>query len=390
MKLKKENISPGYEFIIKAVSNDNNKFGNEIKLIYSQIGDQRAFDLAKINLVEPIVAHSLINILDEEDLPPHWQLSHNESSRRISAYLSELDRVAAILAENNIPLIALKNGGIARGIYHCIGCNPMGDLDVLVDKKHFKDAHHILLSEGYHFEFRSPLENAELEEAEKLGGAEYWKTLPSGENLWYELQWRAVAGKWIRPDQEPTAEELIARSIPISGTAVRLLSPEDNLLQVSLHTAKHSYIRHPGFRLHLDVDRIVRTQKVDWDIFIKRVLTFKVKTPVYFSLAIPKVLFNTPIPNNVLTMLKPSVLKEEIISRWLQKADLFNPDAPKFGRLGYIIFTIMLYDDWTGLFKGIFPEGNWMRKQYRFKSKFLFPYYYTYRLASLVFKRLKT
>ena len=390
MKIKKENISPGYKFIIKAVANDNNKFGNEIKLIYSQIGDQRAFDLAKINLVEPIVAHSLIDVIDEESLPSHWQHSHNESSLRISAYLSELDRVAAILAENNIPLIALKNGGIARGIYHCIGCNPMGDLDVLVDKKHFKDAHHILLSEGYHFEFRSPLENAELEEAEKLGGAEYWKTLPSGENLWFELQWRAVAGKWIRPDQEPTAEELISRSIPISGTAVRLLSPEDNLLQVSLHTAKHSYIRHPGFRLNLDVDRIVRSQQVDWDIFVKRVLNFKVKTPVYFSLAIPNALFGTPIPDNVLTMLKPSVLKEEIISRWLQKADLFNPDAPKFGRIGYIIFTIMLYDDWTGLFKGIFPEGNWMRKQYKFKSKFLLPYYYIYRLASLIFKRLKT
>ena len=34
MKIKKENITPGYEFIIKAVANDNNKFGNEIKLIY--------------------------------------------------------------------------------------------------------------------------------------------------------------------------------------------------------------------------------------------------------------------------------------------------------------------------------------------------------------------
>jgi len=390
MKLKKENIPAEYKFIIKAVSNDNHKSGNGLKLIYSQIGDQRALNLAKINLVEPIVAHSLINVLGEERVPSHWQHSHNESCQRISAYLSELDRIAGILAEYNIPLIALKNGGIARAIYHCTGCCPMGDLDVLVDEKHFKDAHHILLSEGYHFEFRSPLENAELEEAEKLGGAEYRKTLPDGKNLWFELQWRAVAGKWIRPDQEPTAQELIARSIPISGTAVRLLSPEDNLLQVSLHTAKHSYIRHPGFRLHLDVDRIVRTQQVDWDIFMKRVLSFKVKTPVYFSLAIPKVLFGTPIPNNVLTILKPSLLKEEIISRWLQKADLFNPDAPKFGRLGYIIFTVMLYDDWTGIFKGIFPERDWMRKQYRFKSKFLLPYYYISRLVNLIFKRLKT
>jgi len=57
----------------------------------------------------------------------------------------------------------------------------------------------------------------------------------------------AVAGRWIRPDQEPGAEELLARSISIPGSAARLLAPEDNLLQIALHTAKHSYVRAPGF-----------------------------------------------------------------------------------------------------------------------------------------------
>ena len=53
-------------------------------------------------------------------------------------------------------------------------------------------------------------------------------------------------------------DDLIDRSQQIEGTSLRILSPEDNLLQVCLHTAKHSYVRSPGFRLHLDVDQLFR------------------------------------------------------------------------------------------------------------------------------------
>ena len=72
----------------------------------------------------------------------------------------QLDRLAVRLAADGIPLVALKNGGIARGIFPCPGCCPMGDLDVLVEIRHFRRAHELLLSEGYNFEFRSPLEKA--------------------------------------------------------------------------------------------------------------------------------------------------------------------------------------------------------------------------------------
>ena len=36
-----------------------------------------------------------------------------------------------------------------------------------------------------------------------------------------------MAGRWIRPDQEPLADDLLDRSISIPGSSARLLSPED-------------------------------------------------------------------------------------------------------------------------------------------------------------------
>ena len=344
--------------------------------------------MAKSNRVESIVAHTLMDALGRDNVPAHWVKAHEENFNRISTYLTELDYISNKLAEEDISLIALKNAGIARGIYSCPGCCPMGDLDVLVEKKYFKKAHQVLLNNGYHFEFRSPLEEPDIGAAEKNGGAEYWKILPDGEKLWFELQWRAVAGRWIRPEQEPCTEDLISRSMSVSGTSVRILSPEDNLLQVALHTAKHSYVRAPGIRLHTDVDRIVRYQSIEWSVFLKNITALQVKTAVYFSLTIPKEIFNTPIPSDILQRFKPPAWKEKIISNWLKRVGFFNPDERKFGGVGYILFNILLYDDLKGLWKAVFPEKKWMKERYGFKNNLFLPAYYISRLKDLLFRRI--
>jgi hypothetical protein len=363
--------------------------GAAARQLWEQLGDQGALALARENQVDALLAHVLMEIFGSELSAP-WRQAHDETLQRLGLYLGELDRLAARLADDGIPLVALKNGGIARGIFPCPGCCPMGDLDVLVSIRHFRRAHELLLDEGYTFEFRSPLEKASLEAAESGGGAEYWKVLPGGTKLWLELQWRPVAGRWIRPDQEPKAEELLARSIPIPGSAARLLAPEDNLLQVALHTAKHSYVRAPGFRLHTDVDRIVRRQRLNWEVFLKRVTSLQVKTPVFFSLAIPRFLFGTPVPDEVLAQLQPPAWKLALITGWLQRVGLFNPDAPKFGRAGFVVFTALLYDDLKGLWRGLFPGKAWMRAHYRFQSGCLLPYYYGRRLMDLALRRVST
>jgi hypothetical protein len=357
------------------------------------MGDEQAFMLAQQNEVGCIVAHHLSlapEVKDESAAVSRWRRMHHEIAERLASYMDELDRIAERLAEANVPLAALKNAGIARGIYPCLGCCPMGDLDMLIERPHFIQAHQVLMEEGYHFEFRSPLEEASLEGAERSGGTEYWKILPNGQKLWLELQWRPVAGRWIRPDQEPQAEQLLARSLPIPGTAVRLLSAEDNLLQVALHTAKHSYVRAPGFRLHTDVDRIVRRQAIDWNLFLTRVLALQVQTAVYFSLAIPKEIFGSPIPDWVVERLRPAAWKERVMGTWLQRVGLFNPHERKFSRLEFVVFTALLYDDMRGLWRGMFPDAAWMRAQYRFHSAYCLPYYHCQRLFHLAFRRVAT
>lgn len=363
-----------------------------ISLQFIEGGKGSVFATADANDIAAPIAHVIANALDGwQNVPPYWREAHQAVHTRMTAYLTELDLLAGQLAREGIRLVALKNGGIARGIYPCAGCCPMGDLDVLVERHNFRRTHQLLLDFGYHFEFRSDLEQADLAAAERSGSAEYCKELSGGATLWLELQWRAVAGRWIRPDQEPSADDLMTRSMAIAGTAVRLLAPEDNLLQVALHTAKHSYVRAPGLRLHLDVERIVRGYpNLDWDRFVKEAIGLQVRTPVYFSLAIPHLILNTPIPRQVLAQLRPPAWKERLLAQQIQRAGLFDPNESKFTKAEYILFTSLLYDDVAGLTRGIIPDPAWMSDHYNVRHDALLPYYYGRRLFDLALRRTKT
>src|ERR1041384_3429303 len=204
-------LTPIEQLLCHAVADDViEQRAEEAQALIQLVGEPKVFELTQANEATPQFMHALI-ATNEKLLTSPWCEAHQVMNQRIATYLSELDHIAQQFAEAGIALVVLKNGGIARALYPCLGCCPMGDLDVLVDKRHFRRAHQLLLEMGYQFEFRSPLEEANLSAAETGGGAEYWKILPEGEKLWLELQWRPVAGRWIRPDQEPSASELIAR-----------------------------------------------------------------------------------------------------------------------------------------------------------------------------------
>ena len=353
------------------------------------MGEDAAWAFADQNEIAPHLAHALHGE-SVHSAGDRWSKAHQQTQSRIQSYLNELDRVSAELDRDSIQVIALKNAGITRGLYDCPGCSPMGDLDILVRPADFRRAHRFLLDDGYEFEFRSELEENDLAAAEKSGGAEYWKILSNGEKLWLELQWRPVAGRWIQPDQEPAADDLFARSKPMDGTQVRLMAPEDNLLQVALHTAKHSYVRAPGFRLHTDVDRIVSRETVDWDRFLRTACDLQVKGAIYYSLIIPRKVFGTEIPDQVLNSLRPSNGRDRRMWAAIQKAGLFNPDERKFSKIGYILFSIMMYDDLKGLSRGVFPPADWMSEKYGCKNRAALSYGYARRIFDLLTRRSQT
>jgi hypothetical protein len=376
------------EILNKSLSGDTIK--NKIDFLENQwllINEKELFEVAKI---DEVVSH-IAFILKKTKLKysNKWDKYYDSVDKRISLLMNVLEEVASKLKEYNIEIVALKNAGIAKAIFKNNACSPMGDLDLLVRSKDFRNAHEIILKElGFTFKFRSEFEEEDLEDAFRGGGTEYYKIV-EGYKVWLELQWRPIAGRWIQPHNEPNGDKLMDNSIKVENSNIRILAPEDNLVQVALHTAKHSYVRAPGFRLHSDVDRIVRFQSIDWAKFIEKVCHLKLKTAVYFSLFFSKKLLETPIPQSVLIKLKPIWWRRVLIHYFIKKAELYNQEKKKFTRIGYVLFNLFLYDSIGENTKAIFPSFDSLKVKYPIKNKRQLPYFYIIRIKDLLFKRAK-
>jgi hypothetical protein len=359
----------------------------EIKSKWSLVNEQKLFKYAEIDEVASHIAF----ILKKTDIKfdSIWEEEYQKIDFRISILMDVLEEVASKLKESNIDIVALKNAGITKAIYKNNACSPMGDLDLLVRSKDFRNAHEIILKElGFTFKFRSEFEEEDLEDAFRGGGTEYYKIV-EGYKVWLELQWRPIAGRWIQPHNEPNGDMLMDNSIGVENSNIRILAPEDNLLQVALHTAKHSYVRAPGYRLHSDVDRVVRFQSINWNKFENKVCDLELKTAVYFSLFFAKKLLETPIPETVLIKLKPVWFRGRSIHYFIKKAGLYNQNKKKFTRIGYILFNLSLYDSLGENLKAIFPPFDSLKIKYPITKKSQLPYFYAVRIKDLLFKRAK-
>jgi hypothetical protein len=78
-----------------------------------------------------------------------------------------------------------------------------------------------------------------------------------------------------------------------------------------------------------------------------------------------KTLVGTSVPANAL---KPNKLKVKLMNPWLEKVGIFEPDAPTWSNLGYIIFVGLLYDNFSDFFSGIFPPHRQMKDDYDFSN----------------------
>ena len=266
-------------------------------------------------------------------------------------------------------------------------------MEILVARDHLQEIHEYLVNIGY---ARSSREGRQSDDKtrpdyDQRGWSVYCKTLDVGQVFWLNVMWRPVLRRWVPIGKELNAEDLRKRSVNITirDTTVRILSPEDNLLLCALHTASHSYVRGPGLRLQLDIDRIVRRTKINWNLFLERVKSHSVCVALFPSLSIPRGLLGTPVPDWVLDALVPSERRQRMILDWIAQASVFDRGGKRFGRHKFLLFESLLCDEGqvSGLVHAIFPPASWMQEGYNFRSNLLLPYYYGVRLADLARRR---
>jgi hypothetical protein len=148
----------------------------------------------------------------------------------------ELGRVVEHLSGNRIPVLPYKGPVLAEMLYGDVARREYSDLDFLVQKSDVPRLKSVLKELGY----QPGISLTPREERDYLlSGYEYTFDSSNGRNL-IEIQWQIVP-RFYSVDFDMRA--FFERSIPIlvAGHSMVTLCPEDLLLVLCVHAAKHAW-----------------------------------------------------------------------------------------------------------------------------------------------------
>lgn len=178
---------------------------------------------------------------------------------RWNVYLTaELIEVLQLLQSHGVPAIAYKGPVLAAVAFGNLALRQFRDLDLLVRQADVPKARDLLVARGYQprFDIRGAREAAFLRyQCEHI-------FLHPRDDVMIEIHWR-IAERYFLPEFDVEGLWERARPIELSGREILTCSPEDLLLILCLHGAKHHW-----YQLSLigDLAHLVETHPdLRWD-----------------------------------------------------------------------------------------------------------------------------
>jgi len=206
--------------------------------------------LAEHHGVFPLAARNLIElgrVKDGRGLPLEIERSlrsaYEENLRRSLWFAAELARIMQHFERWQLRALPYKGPALAQSLYRDLGLRSFSDLDFLISPADFERAKRALAEIGYRpsATLNPAIESPAAERLWLRTGYERSFDSAAGKNL-VELQW-ALLPHFYAVDLR--VENLLARAgrTVVGGSEVPCLSPEDSLLVLCLHAAKHLWTR---------------------------------------------------------------------------------------------------------------------------------------------------
>ena len=204
------------------------------------------------------------------DIPPsigeQLQTRRKQSVLRNLMIIGDLQKVARLLDEANIPYQALKGAYLSTHCYPEAGLRPMRDIDILVPKDKIMAAYAVLIGQGWQLPKGSPPEEALLSYNPKhLPGL-----ISPNKRVSLELHHRLSTTHYVGGDfpDLTTSPGYLERTIErdVAGQLIKFPSPTDTLL----HLVRHAVIEHSfenGPLTLSDLAYLLEHEKIDWPLF---------------------------------------------------------------------------------------------------------------------------
>ena len=318
---------------------------------------------------------------------------HDEQVASSGVVFQSIANLADSFAAQGITnFLLLKDTGLSLVAYPCPSCRKAKDVDILVPKEVFPRLSDLVARHGFRLDHEDPYGRPRPYLMEVSGQQEFTKT-QRDQLVRLEFHHRPHSGMWIRPQQEPDPSDLFRRalSVALHGTKIKVLGYEDNLLHLCVHAAKHFFVLDKPIRMYVDIDRLVATEKVDWETFVELAQDHRVALPALIALRISRELLLTEIPASVFDALRGSPWRERIVASWVHRLGVFEPSEQKLSRSQRFLFYGLLVDSWRdslATIRRIFlPSLRHIKLRYGFASNLLAPAFYLWNAFRIVVLR---
>ncbi|MCL6583170.1 MAG: nucleotidyltransferase family protein [bacterium] len=215
----------------------------------------------------------------------------------------ELSTIIQTFHERGLAAIVLKGAHLAKIVYGNSALRYMCDLDLLVRKEELPLAISSLSDKGYH-----PIKPFDIEEV--CTQKHHLPTFIKKDQLVYqiELHWH------IEPPTDPFTVNLEglwqrAQKATINNLPILVLSPEDLILHLCMHTVHH--ILDLGLRPLCDLSETIRhyQAEIDWKSLQLRSREWKADKPLYLMLSLLVEFAGQAAPQGVLDILKANTIE---------------------------------------------------------------------------------
>ena len=184
----------------------------------------------------------------------HQLRSHFHTNAQHNLFLTgELLKLLNLLEGQGISAVPFKGPILATIVYGNLALRQFGDLDILVHEKDFVKTKGLLIAQGY----QPWRQLTGAQEIRHLQSEHAYTFIRADGKVHVDLHWRFAQRRIaFALDPERLWERL--ERIPLAGRSVPTLPPEETLLILCMHGAKHSWGRLAWV---CDVAELVRTHK---------------------------------------------------------------------------------------------------------------------------------
>lgn len=326
--------------------------------LYRNLGFDICWKEAERNQIKPFVAYSICEMIPSDTMNDPWNDLLERNKSRVHKLYSALLKVAAQFEKFSIKWAVIENAGIMFGSNLPMATFCAGDFDLVVEEGRWDDVNRAFANVGFELNSRRNRNTSRRE---------YKCELDSGEVLWLNACSVPFERIWLPIEYKNRTQDWLQRRITSPRyPEIYILSPEDALTWVAIHTSMHSYVRSPGLRLHVDVDRCVRDNDIDWDLFLYEVHAVGLPTRVFVSLSMAVGLLQTPIPDSVLEALYPGDSRSKQISHLLSQEGVCVSSKKKLPPEKTLTLDALLNEQgklsWAKNI--VLPSSSWLKNQF--------------------------